>query len=318
MKYCQALSSVALCLSAAVLSGCVALALAPAAVYVGGLVNGSRESAVNVTIDETTFSSEIRTLLANSKSLAISTSGRAGVKAADLFETRGGYQVTIDRSTSQVGELTGSERRDTLRKLCSGSRADVAMLGRISKTESNNMWTSVMTGRAKIKTEWIEDLLDCRTNKAMSFGGTFEFDAGIYSPKSPSELEEIIGAEIGGKILDAIGRNKLGQIGQPTTTEPIRNSSPSNNENATRSAEGASTSAKSQPFAGSQNVAAMSVAEVQKRLFELGYAVGTADGVMGKRTVDALKIFQRASDIPATGRIDVETTNKLRTSIGGK
>ncbi|MES2188717.1 MAG: peptidoglycan-binding domain-containing protein [Pseudomonadota bacterium] len=55
----------------------------------------------------------------------------------------------------------------------------------------------------------------------------------------------------------------------------------------------------------------MTVIEIQKRLVEFGYLVGTPDGVMGKKTVDALKKFQEDNGIVATGRPDSETVGKL-------
>lgn len=55
----------------------------------------------------------------------------------------------------------------------------------------------------------------------------------------------------------------------------------------------------------------MTVIEIQKRLVEFGYLVGTPDGVMGKKTMDALKKFQEDNGIAATGRPDSETVGKL-------
>lgn len=52
-------------------------------------------------------------------------------------------------------------------------------------------------------------------------------------------------------------------------------------------------------------------AEVQKRLLELGYEAGTPDGVMGKKTADALRKFQQDNNIPVTGRPDSDTVSKL-------
>ncbi len=92
-------------IGAALLSGCMAVALAPLA----GIANGARENIIQVTIDEKTFTPEVRASLLNAKSLAIVAGDRSAIKAADLFESRGGYQVTIDRSTAE------SRRNDKLR-----------------------------------------------------------------------------------------------------------------------------------------------------------------------------------------------------------
>jgi len=51
--------------------------------------------------------------------------------------------------------------------------------------------------------------------------------------------------------------------------------------------------------------------KIQKRLIELGYEPGPADGIMGKMTKRAIKNFQKDNDLPPTGKIDNDTKNKL-------
>jgi len=62
------------------------------------------------------------------------------------------------------------------------------------------------------------------------------------------------------------------------------------------------------------NVEGMTVFEMQERLNELGYKLGTVDGVSGPRTVEALKKFQSDNKLPPTGTIDPETIRKLRSA----
>lgn len=56
----------------------------------------------------------------------------------------------------------------------------------------------------------------------------------------------------------------------------------------------------------------MPVAEIQKRLRDLGYSPGPADGKMGKGTIEALKKFQQDNNLAITGQADGETVDKLR------
>jgi len=63
---------------------------------------------------------------------------------------------------------------------------------------------------------------------------------------------------------------------------------------------------------------AMTVAEMQKILLDLGYRPGPVDGAIGKRTVDALKKFQQANKLQATGIMDPDTVARLRTSQKGR
>jgi len=54
--------------------------------------------------------------------------------------------------------------------------------------------------------------------------------------------------------------------------------------------------------------------ELQTRLNQLGYKVGTVDGVIGPRTTDALKKFQSDNSLSVTGTLDAQTIRKLRTA----
>ncbi|HKE39073.1 MAG TPA: peptidoglycan-binding domain-containing protein [Casimicrobiaceae bacterium] len=58
----------------------------------------------------------------------------------------------------------------------------------------------------------------------------------------------------------------------------------------------------------------MTVYELQDRLAALGYKLGTVDGVLGPRTVDALKKFQSDKNLAVTGTINAETIRALRTA----
>jgi len=56
----------------------------------------------------------------------------------------------------------------------------------------------------------------------------------------------------------------------------------------------------------------MSVQAAQQRLNALGYDAGVADGSMRPKTVQALRDFQRARNLPQTGRIDSVTSQALQ------
>jgi hypothetical protein len=52
--------------------------------------------------------------------------------------------------------------------------------------------------------------------------------------------------------------------------------------------------------------------EAQQHLSALGYELGSADGVMGLKTIAALKKFQSNHGLPVTGALDQPTLNALR------
>ncbi len=53
------------------------------------------------------------------------------------------------------------------------------------------------------------------------------------------------------------------------------------------------------------------ILKIQKRLLELGYDPGPADGSMGPKTKGAIKSFQRDNSLEETGIIDEKTKEKL-------
>ena len=53
------------------------------------------------------------------------------------------------------------------------------------------------------------------------------------------------------------------------------------------------------------------VYQVQKKLTELGYDPGSTDGIWGKKTILAVKSFQRENGLPVTGQLDEQTRTTL-------
>ena len=56
---------------------------------------------------------------------------------------------------------------------------------------------------------------------------------------------------------------------------------------------------------------AANVKEAQQALKDKGYDPGAVDGVMGAKTKEAIKSFQTASNLPATGTLNAQTAEKL-------
>jgi hypothetical protein len=55
---------------------------------------------------------------------------------------------------------------------------------------------------------------------------------------------------------------------------------------------------------------------IQKRLNNLGFHCGSADGVLGPQTTDALKAFQKKHHLTESGEVDDATKNKLNEIYG--
>jgi peptidoglycan hydrolase-like protein with peptidoglycan-binding domain len=56
------------------------------------------------------------------------------------------------------------------------------------------------------------------------------------------------------------------------------------------------------------------ISQVQQALKAKGYDPGTTDGVMGEQTQQALRKFQQANGLPATGTVDAQTAKALGVS----
>ncbi|MBZ9994138.1 peptidoglycan-binding protein [Mesorhizobium sp. BH1-1-4] len=54
-----------------------------------------------------------------------------------------------------------------------------------------------------------------------------------------------------------------------------------------------------------------SARQIQQALAEHGYDLGTADGIWGRRSISALKAFQKASNLPQSGTLDAATSATL-------
>ena len=64
-------------------------------------------------------------------------------------------------------------------------------------------------------------------------------------------------------------------------------------------------------WVGTADSADPTIFEVQKKLEELGYDPGKPDGIRGRKTVTAIKLFQEDNGLPATGRLDALTKTRL-------
>jgi lipoprotein-anchoring transpeptidase ErfK/SrfK len=61
----------------------------------------------------------------------------------------------------------------------------------------------------------------------------------------------------------------------------------------------------------------ITVLEVQLALNRLGYSAGSIDGLVGSQTRAAIRAFQSAVDLPATGAVDAATRERLRFAAPG-
>ncbi len=65
-------------------------------------------------------------------------------------------------------------------------------------------------------------------------------------------------------------------------------------------------------MSGSGMTSSEDVREIQQELQKRGFNVGAIDGVMGTQTKGAVKQFQQAGGLPATGELDQKTKDSLK------
>jgi peptidoglycan hydrolase-like protein with peptidoglycan-binding domain len=79
----------------------------------------------------------------------------------------------------------------------------------------------------------------------------------------------------------------------------------------------ANGSYSSRSSAMSHRASTSNIKEAQQALKDKGYDPGPIDGVMGSHTREAIKSFQNASNLQATGTLDAETAEKLGIQSSG-
>jgi peptidoglycan hydrolase-like protein with peptidoglycan-binding domain len=78
------------------------------------------------------------------------------------------------------------------------------------------------------------------------------------------------------------------------------------------SSRGSATSGQASGMSSSSQIS-----QAQQALKAKGYDPGTTDGVMGSQTQQALRRFQQANGLPATGTLDAQTAKALGVSTSG-
>ncbi len=152
---------------------------------------------------------------------------------------------------------------------------------------------------------------------AIEKGGAYTRMAGESMTDYSKKNEGFVGtmAGVGGTINTAVGstmenmaKGSGGESADKSKAEPAAAPPPATAPAATP------TAAPQQAAAAAKSAEPMSITDMQKRLLALGYPAGTADGVMGKKAVDALKAFQKDNRLPVTGELNNDTITKLRSA----
>ena len=261
------------------LSGCMAA-------VVGEAVNGSMAEKLDATIDNGTFDQTTKDLLGHSKRVGIvaGPNDEVSAKFAEVF-TAHNFKVNINRVTTDPDKLSPDERKNAQAKSCHDGN-DVGIVGFMGDSTPGNS-ALIWAGRRVATTSWHLEIMNCHGhNNISTVTGTITSNAGTVSGSwSAQEVVKRGSEKVANLLLDGI---------------PARDTQ---------------ASAMASPSQNAITSSTMTVAQAQSILNSLGFNVGTADGVMGKKTRDQIKAFQKSRGIPQSGKIDEQTIAELNKPV---
>ena len=141
------------------------------------------------------------------------------------------------------------------------------------------------------------------TAMGQSSGST---DAGRSSSSSAQSSKEVHPSPKG-----SVGASKSERSDETGT--PLPKGSP---QSGTVDMGSSSSNAAGSSSSMSRRGSAGNIKEAQQALKDKGYDPGPVDGVMGAKTKEAIKSFQNASNLQATGTLDAQTAEKLGVQSG--
>ena len=147
-----------------------------------------------------------------------------------------------------------------------------------------------------------------------------KINPGASGPRGGSQSERTGESDVplpkGSASSGTVEQGKSGTSGTSQSREQAKPNPAIGGTQSERARETGVPLPKGSPHAGSVELGAgqhsmNNVKQVQQALKEKGYDPGPIDGVMGARTKEAIKSFQNASNLQATGTLDAETSQKL-------
>ena len=183
------------------LSGCVAVALAPIAPLVGGMMGSNHQ----VVIDDATVDPQLRALLPTVNRLAFMSQEQTTVYAAEHLEMNSDYQVSLVPPPQNVSP---SQARRHMETICAGpEQPDVVFYFRSPSSDAGTGTTAmgVLTGRVKFDLDLVTDVLRCDTNWRTQFMTTGKISQGIYNADQ-TRVDQALGQEFSLALLRLAGK----------------------------------------------------------------------------------------------------------------
>lgn len=250
--------------------------------------NAMRGDQVKVSVKAGGESDQAIKVLKQAKRVEFLVADNVSMYVARVFERNGvavkSRRLSSDGSTTVMLE---SEVADMFKESCASGRADVVVMLRLDDQKTSHMAMDMVTGRSSIQDIWRMGVMDCSTKSKSSIAGTTEYDVGGFSNEI-EKMEQYSGEGIGNRILEAAGIKTIANQGKVTD------------------ASAATDSSRTQ-----YSPKVVTIKDAQERLNAIGYNVGKADGVVGKKTKEQIRAFQKSKGLKQTGTLDAETMSAL-------
>ncbi len=295
---------------AILLQGCMAAALpmivAGGAIGVGGIYKSiqlSTGGSIEVAIDTDKISNEQKDKFNRINSIAVwPEKTNSAVIFSETLAESGRFKVISPLQVStalrdlnlsdDLTQMNSQETKDAFSKVCLKTRTDSIISSKAIGGGSNSNIFSF--DRANITKNFIVTIYGKNSNaNILTFPVSIKILLGGSSPSS-EEIARIANIEVAKAVIAISPSSQLSQKQGKLQAIDISN----NNANLV-----AATNVSNKP---------LSIFEIQQKLVTLGYGVGKPDGMMGKKTINALMKFQEQNSLPITGKIDVKTTDILR------
>lgn len=183
------------------LSGCVAVALAPVAPLVGGMMGNK----TGVVIDDSTVDPQLRTLMPNVRKIAFMSADPTTVYAAEHMELNSDYLVAV---VPPLEAASPSQSKRYMEEICEGSEKPDIVFGFQTPTSDAGTGTTVrgaLTGRAVFDITMLTDVLRCDNGWRSQFTTVGRISQGVYNADQ-TQTNQILGHEFSGALLRLAGK----------------------------------------------------------------------------------------------------------------
>jgi hypothetical protein len=181
------------------LSGCIALALAPLAPLAGGLASSSTVAE----IDPASVTPELKSVLTKARRLAVITNDPSISYFAAALDRKGGFEVSAIEATKTP---TPSQTRALMKEVCDKKKTDVVLAATSGKTDTQGSTAAaLLIGRSIIDISSNVEVLRCADKWQGNFTTKVKLNQGAYN-MDQVKISQTVGEEFAKAYLKMLDR----------------------------------------------------------------------------------------------------------------